>query len=213
MSFQDSGGAGAPGHDQEPSIAEAVQEISERAVSLIQEEIELAKAEISEKFNKLLLGAVVTAAAAVFIFWAIAIILFGFAYLIHFEASWPVDQQFWGFFIVGGVLLLLAVIAGLLAYKFFKAGSPPVPTMAIDEAQRIRETVMPSGGGDDGPARASAAASTSSSTESELPYDPPVYKSAGLDDEPAPSATNDPTKPYQQPPRDDQDTSEQDKLG
>jgi uncharacterized membrane protein YqjE len=195
MSFQDSGDAGTPGPDREPSIAEAVQEISERAVSLIQEEIELAKAEISEKFNKLLVGAVVTATAAVFVFWAIAIILFGFAYLVHFEGSWPADQFFWGFFIVGGVLIVIAAIAGFVAYRFFKAGSPPVPTMAIDEAQRIREAVMSSNAPSDAP------------SSDELPYDPPVYTASSFDDEPEspPSATGDSSKPYEQPPREDQD--------
>src|SRR5882672_11135087 len=154
MSFGDSGG----GPERDPSIADAVQEISERAVSLIQEEIELAKAEISEKFSKLLKGTVIVAVASVFIFWAIAIILFGFAYLVHYEGTWPDNQFFWGFFIVGAVLLIIAAIAGFIAYRFFKAGSPPVPTMAIDEAQRIRETVMQSGGGTDYTPRSSAAA-------------------------------------------------------
>ena len=198
MSFGDSGDAGAPGPDKDPSIAEAVQEISERAVSLIQEEIELAKAEISEKFSKLLKGTVVVAVASVFVFWAIAIILFGFAYLVHWSGSWPADQAFWGFFIVGAVLLVLAAIGGFVAYRFFKAGSPPVPTMAIDEAQRIRETVMSSGGRDEYAPPPSAQASAEPSGK--LPYDPPVYKESRLDDEPP--ADDD----------DDQDTAERDKI-
>jgi uncharacterized membrane protein YqjE len=204
MSFQDSGGAETPGPDRDPSIAEAVQEISERAVSLIQEEIELAKAEISEKFNKLLVGTAVTATAAVFVFWAIALILFGFVYLVHYAASWPYDQLFWAFFLVGVVLLLIAAIAGYVAYRFFRAGSPPVPTMAIDEAQRIREAVM------------SPSQPRAESAGEKLPYDPPVYTAPSLDDEPEvpPSATGDPTKPYEQPPREKpQDSSEDDKAG
>jgi uncharacterized membrane protein YqjE len=193
MSFGDSGG----GPERDPSIADAVQEISERAVSLIQEEIELAKAEISEKFSKLLKGTVVVAVASVFIFWAIAIILFGFAYLVHFEGTWPVDQVFWGFFIVGAILLVLAALAGFIAYRFFKAGSPPVPTMAIDEAQRIRETVMPSGGGatDYGVPKA---APVTDEPSTKLPYDPPVYTETKFDDEP--------------PVDDDQDTAERDEI-
>lgn len=202
MSFGDSGG----GPQRDPSIADAVQEISERAVSLIQEEIELAKAEISEKFSKLLKGAVVVAVASVFIFWAIAIILFGFAYLVHFEGSWPADQFFWGFFIVGAILLMLAAVGGLIAYRFFKAGSPPVPTMAIDEAQRIRETVMPSGGGTDYTPRQNPAPEEPSVPEepsTRLPYDPPVYTETKFDDEP----------PVDEPPAgDDQDTAERDKI-
>jgi uncharacterized membrane protein YqjE len=210
MSFQDSGGAGTPGPDKEPSIAEAVQEISERAVSLIQEEIELAKAEISEKFNKLLVGAAVTATAAVFVFWAIAIILFGFVYLVHYAASWPYDQVFWAFFLVGAVLLVIAAIAGYVAFRFFKAGSPPVPTMAIDEAQRIRDAVMPSASPSAEPREEPA----DEPAGEKLPYDPPVYTGSSLDDEPEapPSATGDSSKPYEQPAREEQDTSEDDKA-
>jgi uncharacterized membrane protein YqjE len=200
MSFGDSGG----GPERDPSIADAVQEISERAVSLIQEEIELAKAEISEKFSKLLKGTVIVAVASVFIFWAIAIILFGFAYLVHFEGSWPADQFFWGFFIVGAILLIIAAIAGFVAYRFFKAGSPPVPTMAIDEAQRIRETVMPSSPDPaPRPGATSAAAAAEEPSSTKLPYDPPVYTETKFDDEP----------PVEEPPDDDdQDTAEQDKI-
>lgn len=186
MSFGDSGG----GPERDPSIAGAVAEISERAVSLIQEEIELAKAEISEKFSKLLKGTVVIAVASVFIFWAIAIILFGFAYLVHFEGTWPADQFFWGFFIVGAILLVIAAIAGFIAYRFFKAGSPPVPTMAIDEAQRIRETVTASRG-----ATSSSSHTSESSTGTKLPYDPPVYSEATFDEPP-----------------EDQETDERDKV-
>lgn len=166
MSFQDSGGPGSDPPGRDPSIAEAVQEISERAVLLVQEEIALAKAELSEKFNKLLMGTVVTATAAVFVFWAIAIILFGFAYLLNRYGPWADDQLFFGFFVVGAILLLLAVLGAYVAFRFFKAGSPPIPTMAIDEAQRIRESVMPSAG----------------TAGDKLPYDPPVYKRAAGDE-------------------------------
>jgi hypothetical protein len=39
------------------------------------------------------------------------------------------------------ILLLLGALAGLLAAKAVKKGSPPMPTMAIDEAQKIKQTV------------------------------------------------------------------------
>ncbi len=39
------------------------------------------------------------------------------------------------------ILVVLGVIAGLIAAKVVKKGSPPVPSMAIEEAQKIRETV------------------------------------------------------------------------
>ena len=49
---------------------------------------------------------------------------------------------FWGFFVVAAVLFLLAALAAFIASRAFKAGSPPTPELAIDEAKRIRETVQ-----------------------------------------------------------------------
>jgi len=46
------------------------------------------------------------------------------------------------------ILLLLGALAGLIAARAVKKGSPPVPSMAFEEARKIRETV--SAGGDDG---------------------------------------------------------------
>ena len=42
---------------------------------------------------------------------------------------------------MAAVFLVLAAIAGLIAYRAVKAGSPPTPQLAIDEAKLIRETV------------------------------------------------------------------------
>jgi hypothetical protein len=38
------------------------------------------------------------------------------------------------------MLFILGGLAGYLATRFFKAGQPPVPAMAIDEAQKIKRT-------------------------------------------------------------------------
>ena len=40
-----------------------------------------------------------------------------------------------------GVLAVLAIDAFMLAWRKLQARAPPTPTMAIDEAKRIRETV------------------------------------------------------------------------
>ena len=40
-----------------------------------------------------------------------------------------------------GVLALLTIASFLFAWTKLKAGAPPAPTMAIDEAKRIRDTV------------------------------------------------------------------------
>ncbi len=130
--------------DDGPQIAAAVQEISERASLLVREEIELAKAEIAEKVTKLVRGAVVGTAAGVFAVFGLTILLHGFAWLLF---SLFFDDVYWGFFIVAGVLFLLAGLSALLAIRWFKGGAPPTPDMAIDEAQRIRQTLSGEPGG------------------------------------------------------------------
>lgn len=129
----------------EPSpqnIATAVTEISDRALQLVHEEIELAKAEVSEKVTRLLTGTIVGIAAGVFILAALQFILIGLALLAWWAIPWiGATEFFWGFFIVAGGLVLLAVIAGGLAARAVRAGSPPVPSMALEEARKIRESV------------------------------------------------------------------------
>ena len=130
--------------DDGPQIAAAVQEISERASLLVREEIELAKAEITEKVTKLVRGAVVGTAAGVFAVFGLTILLHGFAWLLF---SLVFDDVYWGFFIVAGVLFLLAGLSALLAVRWMKSGAPPTTDMAIDEAQRIRATLSGEPGG------------------------------------------------------------------
>jgi hypothetical protein len=124
------------------SIAAAITEISERATLLIRDEIELARAEISAKLFKLVTGAVVGFAAGIFIVVALLFVLIGLAWLAWYEL-FPLGQYFWGFFVVAGALLLFALLAGFLAAKLVRRGSPPSPKMAIDEARKIREAVGP----------------------------------------------------------------------
>jgi uncharacterized membrane protein YqjE len=129
------------------NIATAITEVSERATLLVREEIELAKAEVTEKATKLIKGAVVGVAAGVFVLMALVMALFGGAWLLYYYLPGNDFTYFWGFFAMAVILLLLGAIAGLLAAKAVKKGSPPVPNMAIDEARKIRETVS-SGSGD-----------------------------------------------------------------
>ncbi|MGA2757900.1 MAG: phage holin family protein [Solirubrobacteraceae bacterium] len=124
------------------NIAAAITEISERATLLIRDEIELARAEIGAKISKLVTGAVVGIAAGIFIVVALFFVLIGLAWLAWYEL-FPAGQYFWGFFVVAGALLLFALLAGVLAAKLVRRGSPPSPKMAIDEARKIREAVGP----------------------------------------------------------------------
>ncbi|HEX2017098.1 MAG TPA: phage holin family protein [Solirubrobacteraceae bacterium] len=122
------------------NIAAAVSEVTERATTLIREEIELAKAEVTEKVTKLIKGAIVGLVAGIFVVTALMFILHGFAWLATFEL-FNNSKAFWGFFIVAGVLLLVGGLAGYLAAKALKSGAPPTPEMAIEEARKIKDTV------------------------------------------------------------------------
>jgi hypothetical protein len=132
---------GAQRTDQPQNIATAITEISERATLLVREEIELAKAEVSEKAGKLAKGAIVGVAAGVFFMTALVFALVGFAWLLYFYLPVGEFAYFWGFFAMAAILVVLGVLAGLIAAKVVKRSSPPVPTMAIDEARKIREAV------------------------------------------------------------------------
>ena len=133
---QQPGGAGPP-----QNIAAAIAEVSERATVLVREEIELAKAEVTEKVTKLAKGAVVGVAAGVFFLMALIFALVGFAWLLYFYLPVNDFAYFWGFFAMAVILVALGVIAGLIAAKVVKRGAPPVPSMAIQEAQKIKEAV------------------------------------------------------------------------
>ena len=121
-------------------IAQAVQEITEKASLLVREEIELAKAEVTEKVTKLAKGGAIGAAAGIFVLGATLLILQGLAWLAWY-LIFPSTQFFWGFFTGAGILIILAALAGYIASRLFKSSSPPTPALAIEEAQRIRTTV------------------------------------------------------------------------
>ncbi len=123
-------------------MGQTVQDISERVSLLVREEIELAKAEVTEKVTKLLKAIVVGAAAGIFAVFGLMFFLHGLAWLAWFALPVGNSSFFWGFFVVAGVLFLLGGLAGYLAARFFKASSPPTPVMAIDEAAKIKRTLM-----------------------------------------------------------------------
>jgi hypothetical protein len=124
------------------NIATAITEVSERATLLVREEIELAKTEVAEKATKLAKGAVVAIAAGIFLITALFFVLIGCAWLLYYYLPIGNDYTyFYGFFAMAIILVVLGIIAGLIAARVVKKGSPPVPSMAIEEAQKIRETV------------------------------------------------------------------------
>jgi hypothetical protein len=147
----------------EPSdLGQALQDVTRHAQAIVREEIELAKAEVSIKVSRLAKGAAIGAAAGVFV-------LAGLIYLLH-ALAWLLyrlidngDNVWLGFAIVAVGLFLLAAIAGFIAYRLVKRGSPPTPVMAIEEAQRVRETLASGATASPGDAGAVSAQTTTGS--------------------------------------------------
>lgn len=127
------------------SVVENLAQVTEQTQHIVREEIELAKAEVSQKVSTLGRGAAVGAAAGVFIALGGLFFLHFVAFFFWWVIGSPGGQIFWGYLFTAVLLFVLAGVGGFLAYKFFKKGSPPVPTMAIEEAKLVRETVT--GGG------------------------------------------------------------------
>jgi hypothetical protein len=124
------------------NVAQSVQEISERVALLVREEIELAKAEVSAKVKKLLSAIVIGIAAGIFVVTGLLFFLHGLAWLAWFALPVGNTAYFWGFFVVAGLLFVMGGLAGFLAARFLRESSPPTPSMAIDEAGKIKRTLM-----------------------------------------------------------------------
>ena len=119
-------------------LAKAIQEVTEKGQLLVREEIALAKAEVTEKVSGLVKGIAIGAAGGIFV-------LAGLIYFLHFLALLIADvlgsNPWLGYLILAGILFLFGGIAGFLAARFFKKGTPPTPQMAIEEAQLIKATL------------------------------------------------------------------------
>jgi uncharacterized membrane protein YqjE len=119
------------------SLGDVVSEVSEKASLLVREEIELAKAEITEKVTKLGKGAAALAAAG-------TLAVFALIYLFHALAWFFVDLFNWntvwpGYLLTVGVIVVMGAIAGGLGVRWLRGGAPPTPDLAIEEAKRTRE--------------------------------------------------------------------------
>jgi uncharacterized membrane protein YqjE len=128
-----------PETPQDRSVGKLVVEVSEQVSTLVREEIELAKTEVREKVNKLIQGSVVGIAAAVFVVMGLAMIMHAIAWALN---DYFFSDHVWiGFAIEGVFWFLVAGLAGLIAMRAMKAGAPPTPDLAIEEAKRTKETL------------------------------------------------------------------------
>jgi len=122
------------------NLARAVTEVSERVTTLVREEIELAKAEVSVKLKSLTRGVVWFGIAGVLAFFGVILIPVTIAWVLDYVLISGVPNLWIGFLIVMGAFLILASVFVVLGIRKVRAGVPK-PTMAIDEAKKIRATV------------------------------------------------------------------------
>jgi hypothetical protein len=122
-------------------IGRAIEDVRENLQVLVQEEIALAKAELTEKLRKLAMGAAFGIIAGVFVLFALIYVVEALAWGIY-DFGWAgTTHYWWGFLIAGVLLVLFGVIAGLIAARLVKRAVPPAPQMAIEEGKLIRETL------------------------------------------------------------------------
>jgi protein-S-isoprenylcysteine O-methyltransferase Ste14 len=123
-------------------LGKTIQEVSEKASLLIREEIELAKAEVTQKMTRLVKGAAVGIAAGIFAVTGLLYLLHALAwFLFKLFRNDSADNVWLGYIIVAGALFVLGGLAGFLAARLIKRGAPPTPRMAIEEGKLIKETV------------------------------------------------------------------------
>ena len=121
----------------EKSLGDVVSEVTEKASLLVREEIELAKAEVSEKVTKIGKGAGALAGAAVLAVFALIFFFHGLAWFFNDAFNW---NTVWpGYLATFGVIILGGALAAGLGVRWLKGGSPPTPDLAIEEAKRTRE--------------------------------------------------------------------------
>ncbi len=127
------------------NVAAALTEVTEHLSVLVREEVELAKAEVTEKVSSLARGAAAVAVGAVFGVFALVFLLLTLAWILDAIFVDGAGDIWVGFAIVFAVLGAVTVGAFLFAWRKLKVGAPK-PEMAIEEARKIRATVKPGAG-------------------------------------------------------------------
>ncbi len=127
------------------NVAAALTKVTEHLSVLVREEVELAKAEVTEKVSSLARGAAAVAVGAVFGLFALVFLLITIAWILDAIFVDGAGDIWVGFAIVFVVLGAATVGAFLFAWRKLKVGAPK-PEMAIEEARKIRATIKPGGG-------------------------------------------------------------------
>ena len=103
------------------NFATAVTEVSERVTVLIREEVELAKAEVTQKVSSLARGTVAVLLGAVFGVFALIFLLETAAWGLNAILIDGAGDLWIGFAIVFGVLALLTIVVFLFAWRKLRA--------------------------------------------------------------------------------------------
>ena len=131
------------------NFAQALAEVSDRLTKLVQDEIELAKAEVAQKTSSIARGAAAVAAGAIFGVFAVIFFLLTLAWVLDGIFVSGAGSLWLGFLIVLVVLLVLTVGAFTFAWRKLKVGAP-TPKMAISEGKKIADTVTSFGANGNG---------------------------------------------------------------
>jgi uncharacterized membrane protein YqjE len=121
------------------STADLIRDVTELVPRLVQEELALAKAELTEKGKHAGVGAGLFGGGGLFAFFGLAVLIaaavLGLAEAVPAWAS---------ALIVGAVLLVLAAILALVGRSQVKQAVPPVPTKAVDSTKQDVQAVKES---------------------------------------------------------------------
>jgi membrane protein len=117
----------------------SAKEVVGRTKSIARLQAQLAQVEVKQKVVKIGIGAALAVVALLLLLYAIGFLFAGAAAGLAYVVPW------WAaLLIVGAVLLLLTALLLFLALRSIKAGAPPVPDAAIEEARLTTETVRAS---------------------------------------------------------------------
>jgi hypothetical protein len=117
-------------------VGNAAKEFVERARSIVRLEIELALLEIKTKLRRIGVGIGLAAGAAVVAVFALGFLFAGIA------AAIALALPLWASLLIVSVTLFgITAALGLLGVRSIKAGTPPMPEEAIEEAKLTTEAV------------------------------------------------------------------------
>jgi hypothetical protein len=135
------GNGSTPPGSAEKSLGDIVNEVTEKASLLVREEVELAKAEITQKVTRIAKGAALATVGAIFLVFTLIYFLHSVALFLDDVLNVNPSGVWIGYAIVTGFLALLGAIVLGVAVSLLRRGAPPTPELAIEEAKKTREVL------------------------------------------------------------------------